>query len=187
MKNTDSDRSNTGPELLPEQKWAVPLPPMVQWQAKTADAWIEAARVGRELNPPNGRPKRQRPFRRVVVITGDSLEEVDQRTEQLARALGNRTRGNGRWARPVLYHDLLKDFSVLRGLGITLPRNKSLSAEACRYGLGETLRKHGYTTVSPDGLRKNGTVRQRLANALSRVFEEVASFIENTPAEMPKP
>lgn len=130
-----------------------------------------------------------------AVFIADTVEERDRLTRAYIEAVGPKTRGNRRLGRMRLYADLVSCFAELQRRGIKLPRNKSLSAAACvtfcglgpgdGNGLGDVLRAHNLTTASDEMLRANGRARQKISNALDRVFSRVADALErNTPAKI---
>lgn len=125
-----------------------------------------------------------KPFRQsvpsVAIVVGETYSESELLYDALISAIGKPSKGNKRHGRRELYADLVMAFSYLQRLGITLPRNKSLSARACMHGLGEVLRRHGCTEESDQALIRNANgCRMRLGKTLDRVFSRVANALEN--------
>ena len=117
----------------------------------------------------------------LAVFVADSLGELNVLHQAWDQALGQPVRGNKRLGRPRLYADLVQHFTALRRLGVTLPRGKSLSAQAFKYGLGDILRKHGCTDYSDLELIRNSFKRQALATKMNSVFNRVSDAVKSTP------
>jgi hypothetical protein len=128
--------------------------------------------------PKRGRPRGSVEYKTPVVYTGETQAEIDDQFARLSRALGPKGKGNSRHGRQFFYKQLLDVFQGLRHLGVTLPRNGSLSAEAVLHGVGQILIDHGYTRHSVAGLCRNSTERYRLGHALRNVFGRVADEAE---------
>lgn len=117
----------------------------------------------------------------LAVFVADSLHELDVLHQAWHQAIGQPVRGNKRLGRPRLYADLVQHFTTLRRLGVTLPRGRSLSARACKYGLGDILRKHGCTRYTDVELVRNSVKRQALATKMNSVFNRVSDAVKSTP------
>ena len=158
------------------------LPQQVQKQL------AEAANVERKIayyvlkNPKRGPAPMRQAQQALVGFVTDSNAELDTLMLHFEAVVGPERRGNKRRGQQALYADLVAYFHLLKRRGITLPRNKSLSARAVALGLGEILRRHSYTTDSDETLIRRGDRRQALADKLDRVFSRVAKVVENTPA-----
>lgn len=118
----------------------------------------------------------------VPALCADSEAELLGLMRSFSKSVGPVLRGNKRLGRAALYADLIQYFYLLRQRDITLPRNKSLSAKACAYGLGVILRKHGCTEFSDNRLETNSRSRQEVASKMDRIFSRVAEAVENNPA-----
>jgi hypothetical protein len=155
------------------------LPKSIEKQIAEAENFEKAIKRNLENHPPAGRPKTNEPIgKKYPVYVEDSEQELDESLAIHAKVIGSKTKGNKRLGNEALYADLIQAFKTLKNLGITLPRNKSLSKKAISHGLGEVFRKHELTTLSDDALMKNSPERQRIANANNGIFERVASQID---------
>ena len=151
------------------------LPKSISIQVADADGIEKTIQRHLANSPPVGRPlTKTTKNKEFAIFVEDSEEELNKDLAILARVIGSKTQGNKRLGKQKLYADLIKAFKNLKSLGITLPKNKSLSGRAIPHGLGEVLRTHGLTKLSDNALVKNPSERQRIANANSGIFERVA-------------
>lgn len=160
----------------------IKLPAQIVWQE------YEAARIEREIErhmaahpKPGPEPVEKEPTP-LVALAADTEQELDRLLSAFNAVIGRPARGNKRLGLKAMYAELVEHFFYLKRLGITLPKNKSLSAAACSHGLGEILRRHKKTTYSDTELLTNGQKRLEVASKMDRVFGHVASYVENTPA-----
>lgn len=178
MKSVPASPKNVGPKLSAQ----------IQTQIAEADRieyWI-AQSLSQIQNQQTMRPKpgpkpKILPKKPLVCLSANTAKEMDRLLLMHGAAIGKRARGNSRIGRTLMYAELLQHFILLKRNGITLPRNKSLSAKACQYGLPEILRRHECTDLS-DKVLLNGIKRKQLADKMDRIFSRIADVIENTPA-----
>jgi len=177
----------TRQKILIEAHSLTTAPPrQVTVAARNAEDALKNWRTHTVMHPRPGRVGKAKPFRPRAIVVGSTLPDLKKQLAELSEVVGEVARGNKRIGRAGLYAELLAHFRTLRQRGVTLPRGKSLSSDACSHGLGDILRKHRYTTCSDKKLMTNGKERARIGNSLSRVFERVAQAVEKpTPAKMP--
>lgn len=155
------------------------LPKSIEKQIAEAEKIEKTIKRNLENHPPAGRPKtKESTDKKYPVYVENSEQALDESLAIHAKVVGSKTRGNKRLGKEALYADLIQAFKTLKELGITLPKNKSLSKKAIPHGLGEILRKHGLTTLSDDDLMENSSERQLIANANNGIFERVAGQID---------
>jgi hypothetical protein len=178
----------TRPKILTEAHGLTTAPPkQVTVAARNAETALKNWRTSVDMHPRTGRPSKAKPFRPRAIVVGSTLLDLKQQLAELREVVGEVAIGNKRIGRVGLYADLLAHFPTLLQRGVTLPRGKSLSSDACSHGLGDILRKYRYTTCSDKKLMTDGKERERIGNSLSRVFERVARAVEkNTPAKTTK-
>ncbi len=168
--------------LNESQRGSIQLPEQIQRQIDHADhvhkRFLEKLKE-KAAHKRGPKPLKQRGAP-VAIVIGETYRESESLYDALVSAIGKPARGNKRQGRRALYADLVMAFAELQRLGITLPRNKSLSARACMHGLGEVLRRHGCTEESDLALIKNANgCRLLLGKCLDDVFSRVANALEN--------
>jgi hypothetical protein len=167
------------------------LPKQVQDQALKARLLQDKLSQNNNTHDPELNPKRgstETPISKTasVMVIGNKPEDIidEDILKKLELSIGSGMRGNKRRGRLQLYTEIAIEMKKLQSRGITLPRNQSLSKKACEHGLANVLRNHGYTKHSDKGLLRDSAERRRIGNNMSRVFEQVASAVENTPAKI---
>jgi len=166
--------------------WKTKLPRAVRHQVDVANRAIEQINSDLELFPRYGRPRRFT-YKKPAIIAGSTTDELNRRFKTLEEILGPRTRGNVRWGRVAQYAELRDEFERLRAAGVSLPSDSSLSAEACWHGLGDWLRRYGYSRYSDAGLAKNGRKREIICRTkCGSAFNRVKQVLENTPLKIGK-
>ena len=149
----------------------------IQKQIAKAEEIEQTIKRENKIRPRAGRPSTKTTDIKYPVYVEDSEKELAEILSIHNKVIGSRTRGNKRIGNEAYYADLIKAFKKLKKLGITLPKNKSLSRYAIPHGLGEVLRNYGLTNMSDDGLMKNGTERQKIIDSQNNIFERVAKEI----------
>ena len=152
------------------------LPPPIQRQLRAV------ANIERHLEIALFKKPKRGPIKPVIYsppigFSADSDPELDTQLKAYWGAVGKKARGNKRIGKAALYADLVQHFLLLKHKGISLPRNKSLSKQACQFGLGEILRRHGCTPLSDNMLLKSGIERNKVAAKMDRIFSRIASFV----------
>ena len=152
---------------------------------------VSAWRIGKkhraylELHPRRGAPRTPGNYQKTAILTASTAEELDNRLKTLEEIIGARGRGNKRLGRVAQYAELQDVFEHLQTAGITLPSDSSLSAKACQYGLGDWLRRHGYTLHSDARLAKDSNERDIICRRkCGSAFNQVKQVLENTPLKI---
>ena len=166
------------------------LPKPVQQLLNEADSIRRKLELEREKLRTPGPKAHKVKYKQGASFAGKTPKELDRLMAATGEAIGAKYPGNKRRGKGKLYGDLVEQFDRLKSLGITLPRGGSLSEEACRHGLTEILREHGYLPlnekdVPPGAVDRaliNGELRAKLGHKLARIFDRVASAVENHPA-----
>jgi len=164
--------------------WKTPLPRAVRRQADAANQVINDIWSYRELHPRRGAPRTAWNYKKPAIVTGSTVDEVDRRLKTLEAILGTRTRGNVRWGRIAQYAELMEEFERLQTTGVKLPSDNSLSANACRHGLGDWLRRYGYTSFSDNGLIRSRDERKRVYKKCGSAFSQARRVLETYPPKI---
>jgi hypothetical protein len=158
------------------------LPKQIRDQLDAAN-WIQRQIVEHAIDSPKPGPRKTTPpYKPLIFFTADSAGELEDLVTKYASAIGYKTRGNKRIGKAALYANLVQYFTLLKRHGVTLPRNKSLSARACQFGLGEILRRHGCTDLTDRALM-NGENRKKVAAKMDRIFTRVSKTLEQRPPQ----
>jgi hypothetical protein len=164
--------------LTNEQRLPPKLPKQIGDQLDAANR-IQHKIAEHAIDNPKPGPRKSSapPHKPLVCFTADSADKLENCITKFAAVIGSKTRGNKRIGKAALYADLLQYFMLLKDQGVTLPRNKSLSARACNFGLGEILRRHGCTDLTDRALM-NGEHRKRVAAKMDRIFTHVSKTLK---------